>query len=153
MNEKFYNWVRPTREDLEIEYSVEYKLHIRPRFGDIFPTFQDFRWAVERGKERYITKEIDYRIGNRSRCVSIKEIFEMIRSYRSYPKYRNEETVLAIDDGYRKNRKMTMPIIIERGERNKLWCMSGNTRMDLAYINDIIPKVIILILKRYNTIF
>jgi hypothetical protein len=142
----FNNWVKLTEEDIELEYKVEYMFHIRYHFGEIFPSIDDFKKAINKARIMTITKEIDYRIGNRSYCNDIECIFSLIRTYRSYPEFRNEDTVLAIDKAFKDNSSMKMPLILEletdRG--TKYWCMSGNTRLDLAFINGVEPQALII---------
>jgi FlaA1/EpsC-like NDP-sugar epimerase len=71
------------------------------------------------------------------------ELLDLIKSYRSYPEYRNEETLKAIYDGFKNNQPMDLPIVIEFKDGYKR-IFSGNTRMDIAFQLGINPKVLLI---------
>lgn len=145
--ETFTNWVMPSSEDLKLEYAVEYKHHIQPEFGDIFPTEALFVQAAQNGRIQSITPQEDTYILNRSHAKTREQLIQLIRSYRSYPKFRNETTVDAVYQGFRENKEMKLPILLHFTTDNFMWCMSGNTRMDIAFQLGINPKVVIIDVK------
>jgi len=142
-NESFDNWVMPDDKAIELEYNVEYKHHTRYSFGDIFPTVEDFKEAVHSGKQVKLTKEMDRSVGNRSRTSDMEDLRDLVSSYRSWPKYRNDETLQAIVDGFKSGSAMKMPFILEY-EPGRQQVMSGNTRLDIAYMLGITPTVIVI---------
>jgi hypothetical protein len=95
-----------------------------------------------------ITPEEDKTIRYRSRTESYEELLSLIKSYRSYPKYRNEESLKAIYDGFKSNSSMTLPIVIKFADGTKR-VFSGNTRMDIAFQLGINPKVLLINSKTY----
>ena len=126
-------WIPPRSEDLKKEYDIEYKLHIEPEYGNIFPTFKSFVAAAKRGKIVGVSPSMDRRIGNRSGTQNMKELLSLIKSYRSYPKYRNEKTLADLDKKIQsKTAEMSVPIVLEFPD-GELRIMGGNTRMDIAF--------------------
>lgn len=142
-NNEFSNWVIPDDNSIELEYDVEYKHHIQYDFGDIFPTFNSFKNAVKNGKIISLTESLDRNVENRSRTKDMQQLKSLVSSYRSWPQYRNEKTLQAIVDGFKKDKPMKMPFILEY-EQNQFYIMSGNTRLDIAFMMNIVPKVIII---------
>lgn len=140
----FTNWVRPSKEDLALEYKVEYEIKPLKRLtGDAFPTFQSFLQAANRAKVIKVTPSIDRKIEYRSRTKSKSAILSLIRSYASYPEFRNEQTIEAIYDGFRNNAPMKMPIVL-RFSNGRMRIMGGNTRMDIAQHYGVTPKVLLI---------
>jgi hypothetical protein len=126
-------WIPPRPEDLKKEYDIEYKLHIRPEYGDIFPTFKSFVVAASKGKIIPVSPSMDGRIGNRSGTRNMDELLSLIKGYRSYPKYRNEKTLAALDKKIQsKTSEMSVPIVLEFPD-GELRIMGGNTRMDIGF--------------------
>ena len=135
----YSNWKMPSDEQLKLEYKVEHELK-----GNIFfDSEQDFLNKVKQSKTEEISPSEDKNIDYRSRTTSKSELLNLIRSYRSYPEFRNEETVDAIYRGFGNNKPMEYPIVIEfsDGERR---IFSGNTRMDIAFQMNINPVVLIV---------
>jgi hypothetical protein len=85
---------------------------------------------------------------SRSRKKNYDDILQLIKSYKSYPEFRNEETLQKIYDGFKNNDKMDLPIIIEFSDGTRK-VFSGNTRLDVAFQLGIEPKV--LFIKSKNT--
>jgi len=141
-NIKFNNWIQLSEDDIKLEYNVEYKNHIIYSFGDIFPTYEDFKFKVKNGIIKKINKDFDNKISNRSQTTSYEGLLSLIKGYRSYPEYRNEKTLNKIYEAFKNNKPMKMPIVLYHNGR--YFIMSGNTRMDIAFQLGIDPKVIIV---------
>jgi hypothetical protein len=136
---QFSNWKTPSLSQLKQEFKVEQELKGRHFWKDE----EDFLNAVKDGKIVTITPSEDQNINYRSHTDSYEELLDLIKSYRSYPEYRNEETLKAIYDGFKNNQPMDLPIIIEFSNGNKR-IFSGNTRMDIAFQLGINPKVLLV---------
>jgi DNA-binding transcriptional regulator YhcF (GntR family) len=136
---QFSNWKIPSLSQLKQEFKVEQILKNRHYWN----SKEDFLEAVKNGKVVTITPEEDQNIGNRSYTESYDELLDLIKSYRSYPEYRNEKTLKAIYDGFKNNQPMDLPIVIELSNGRKR-IFSGNTRMDIAFQLGINPKVLLV---------
>jgi DNA-binding transcriptional regulator YhcF (GntR family) len=136
---QFSNWKIPSLSQLKQEFKVEQILKNRHYWN----SEEDFLEAVKNGKVVTITPEEDQNIGYRSHTESYDELLDLIKSYRSYPEYRNEETLKAIYDGFKNNQPMDLPIVIELSNGRKR-IFSGNTRMDIAFQLGINPKVLLV---------
>jgi hypothetical protein len=136
---QFSNWKTPSLSQLKQEFKVEQELKGRHFWKDE----EDFLNAVKDGKIVTITPSEDQNINYRSHTDSYEELLDLIKSYRSYPEYRNEETLKAIYDGFKNNQPMDLPIVIEFSNGNKR-IFSGNTRMDIAFQLGINPKVLLV---------
>lgn len=134
----FTNWVMPTNDVLKREFKVEHELK-RLRY---FNSEADFITAVKGGKIIKVTDSIDRTIQRRSRTPDFDSLFRLIRGYRSFPEFRNRETLTAIYDGFKEGKPMEYPIVLELPD-GKLSIFSGNTRMDIAFQLGIEPKVIV----------
>lgn len=140
----FTNWVRPSKEDLALEYKVEYEIKpLKQLTGDAFPTLQSFLRAASKAKVMKVTPSIDRKIEYRSRTTSKSALLSLIRGYASYPEFRNEETIQAIYDGFRSNAPMKMPIVLQFSD-GRMRIMGGNTRMDVAQHSGVTPKVLLI---------
>lgn len=135
----FTKWVKPDTKNLKQEYNVEYKHHIQPSYGDIWPTYKDFEKAVKTGK---IVNPNTLDVDGTTDIKSMEGILSLIKSYRSYPEFRNEKTLQQMLDAFRDNKKMNMSIIIKQG--NTYDIMAGNTRLNVANILKIKPKAIVV---------
>jgi len=125
---EFDNWRYPSLEQLKLEYKVEHEL----KGNYFFEDEDDFLEAVSMGEIETITQKDDDDISYRSRTTSKESLLNLIKGYRSYPEFRNEETIEAIYDGFKRNKPMTLPIVIEfKNGRRRVFC--GNTRMDIAF--------------------
>lgn len=126
----FNNWVYPDAKDLALEYKIEYIGHYADSSGT-FETEREFIEAVNESETVNVNGETDYMIGYRSRCDSYECLLDLIRTYRSYPEFRNERTLKAIYNGFETNSKMKMPIILKYAD-GRMRILSGNTRADVA---------------------
>ena len=154
------NWVRPKVAMLKQEYEIEYKKHLVHELDkDVFPTVESFLKAAKEGIVRTITKGHDYYITNRSHTRNMKELLNLIKTYRSYPQYRNEDTLNAMKEAMLSGKPMDMPIIVRpmaesendikeiaSGKRDRIF--AGNTRMDMAFMHGIEPKALIIFLPK-----
>lgn len=133
-------WILPSEKDLKQEYFVEVELKGNKH---LFPTFEDFLFAIENGKVELLTTASDRKIGYRSRTSTREELLNLIRGYKSYPKFRNEETIDNLYYRIKNDKSMTMPIVLqfENGSRRIL---SGNTRLDVAFQLKKQPKVLVI---------
>lgn len=143
-NASFNAWVRPDEQQLRLEYKVEYEIKSAAKSwtGNAWPTYEDFRQAAMNGREVTVNKSMDSRIGYRSSTNSQEELLSMIKNYASYPEFRNEQTLQEIYDGFRSNRRMKMPIVLEKSGQMRVF--AGNTRMDIAFQLGINPKVLLI---------
>lgn len=139
---QFNNWVIPSLTQLKQEFKIEHELK-NHKYWDNESEFID---AVKNGEIVNITSSQDDNIYNRSQTETYDELIDLISSYNSYPEFRNEKTVKDIYEGFKNNKPMNLPIIIELNN-GKRRIMSGNTRMDIAFQLGITPKVIIVKIK------
>lgn len=137
-NINFTNWVMPSNDILKREFKVEHEL----KRLSYFDSEESFIKAIKDGKIITVTNGIDRTIQRRSRTSDFDSLFRLIRGYRSYPEFRNKETLMAIYDGFKEGKPMEYPIVLELPD-GKLSVFSGNTRMDIAFQLGIEPKVII----------
>ena len=135
----FSNWRVPSLSQLKQEFKIEHEL----KGNEFWDSEEEFLQAIKNGKITTITPSEDRNIDYRSGTKSYDELLDLIKQYKSYPEYRNEDTLKSIYDGFKKGESMDLPIVIEdeNGERR---IFSGNTRMDIASQLGINPKVLII---------
>lgn len=135
----FSNWRMPSLSQLKQEFKIEHEL----KGNEFWDSEEEFLQAIKNGKITTITPSEDQNIDYRSGTESYDELLDLIKQYKSYPEYRNEDTLKSIYDGFKKGESMGLPIVIEdeNGERR---IFSGNTRMDIAFQLGINPKVLII---------
>lgn len=161
-NTQFTNWIIPSDEDLALEYKLEYGLknlgyEIENTMSDlgyqihynVFPDATSFVNAAKRGKVITIDKALDDKIEYRSSCTSIDCLIRLIKGYRSYPKYRNENTIQDMANAFDQNKPMKMPIVLQF-DNDHFRVMGGNTRMDMAFIKGVNPKVLTIDLRKFT---
>ena len=136
---QFSNWKMPSLPQLKQEFKIEHEI----KGNDFWDSEEDFLNAIKNSKTITITPSEDQSIDYRSGTTSYEELLDLIQSYRSYPKYRNEETLKSIYDGFKTNQPMDLPVIIEFKDGYKR-IFSGNTRMDIAFQLGINPKVLLI---------
>ena len=135
-----YNaWVIPDEDTLRREFKVEHEYKNLNLFNDV----EDFLTKVKNSKITSISKSDDMSIINRSGTGSFDSLLNLISSYASYPKYRNEDTLKDLYTKMEENKELDFPIILQypNGKRR---IFSGNTRMDVAFQLGITPKVILV---------
>jgi hypothetical protein len=135
----FSNWVMPSESSLKQEFKIEQEI----KGNEFWEDEEDFLNAVKNGKIVTISSSEDQDIDYRSGTTSYEELLDLIQGYRSYPEFRNEKTLKAIYDGFKENKVMDYPIVIE-DENNSRRVFSGNTRMDIAFQLGIEPKVLLI---------
>lgn len=138
----FTNWQFPNDETLKHEFQHEFmdKLHWQDYGPEM--SFAEFKFKCQHSSWEEITPERDAKMSNRTHTRSKESLINVIKNYRSYPKFRNEETVQNLYDRFSENMEMDMPIIMQyRGGSEAV--MAGNTRMDVAFQLGINPKVIV----------
>ena len=135
----FSNWVMPSLSNLKQEFKIEQEM----KGNEFWEDEEDFLNAVKNGKIITINSSEDQDIDYRSGTTSYEELLDLIKGYRSYPEFRNEKTLKAIYDGFKENKAMDYPIVIE-DENGSRRVFSGNTRMDIAFQLGIDPKVLLI---------
>lgn len=144
-SQEFSNWRRPSEEELRQEYRVEYEIKpaLRSWLDDSWPRVEDFLAAVkENSRVISVTDDLDRQIEYRSRTRNREQLRSLISSYRSWPEFRNDDTLSALYQGFEEGRSMTMPIVVEY--QGDLRIMAGNTRMDVAQHLGITPRVLLI---------
>lgn len=138
----YNNWVKPDKASLTHEYKIEYEIKpLKQMTGNAFPTLQSFLDAAKKtGKVVSVSDALDRKIAYRSHTKTKAQIISLIKSYASYPKFRNEKTIDSIFDGFKNNDQMSMPIVLKMPD-GSLRIMGGNTRMDIAKQLGVTPKV------------
>jgi hypothetical protein len=136
---QFNNWKIPSTSQLKQEFKIEHEM----KSNDFFNDEDEFLQAVNNGKIITVTPAVDAQIEYRSRTTSREDLLGLIQMYRSYPKYRNEDTLQALYDAFKTNQPVDLPIVIEFTDGTKR-IFSGNTRMDIAFQSGINPKVLLI---------
>ena len=143
------NWVRPNDASIRKEYQIEYLKHLiheLPR--NIFPTEAAFVKAVKSAPTVQIDSATDRKIHNRSRTRDMEELLDLISGYRSFPKFRNEDTLKDLEKLIKAGKPVDMPIVV-KFPKGDMRVLAGNTRMDIAFMNGINPTVVMLDLTPY----
>ena len=129
----------PTLSQLKQEFDVEQN----KKGNNFWKDENSFLEAIKKAKVVEITSSEDRSIKYRSGTTSKKELLNLIKGYQSYPKYRNEDTLESIYQGFKTNQPMDFPIVIEFKNKSRR-VFSGNTRMDAAFHLGINPKVLLV---------
>jgi len=143
------NWVRPNDASIRKEYQIEYLKHLiheLPR--NIFPTEAEFVKAVKAAPTVQIDSATDRKIHNRSRTRDMEQLLDLISGYRSFPKFRNEDTLKELEKLIKSGKPVDMPIVV-KFPKGDMRVLAGNTRMDIAFMNGINPTVVMLDLTPY----
>lgn len=135
-------WVRPDPAALHQEYHVEYKSHPKQFNPSWFPTEESFMKAVGSAQSVSVSRSVDNKIAYRSRCKNMAQLLSLIKTYRSYPKFRNKESLEKLEKLIVGGGAVTMPIVVQTDDG--LMVMGGNTRMDIAFMHGIDPTVIVV---------
>ena len=136
---QFSNWKMPSLSSLKQEFKIEQEMKDNKYWKDE----EDFLNAIKNGKIVTITPSEDQDIDYRSRTKSYEELLDLIQNYKSYPQFRNEETINAIYGGFKNNSPMDLPIVVEFKDGHKQ-IFSGNTRMDASFQLGVNPKVLLV---------
>jgi hypothetical protein len=142
---KFNNWIRfdnnSVKSDFE-EYKKkeDYKWNSRAeKIGARFPIFKDFKefkQSLKNAKIVVLQKDKAKNINN----VALNNTIEDVKNMVSF--YKRPRDVDRIVNGFKSNDKMPMPIILQ-GKRGK-HIMTGNTRLNVSYIMNILPKILVV---------
>lgn len=133
-------WRKLSVSEIKLEHDVEFNLKSARKIN--YPEFkklQLFHDAVKYSEIRVVDKSLDKKIRNRSRTTSKTQLLNLIKGYASYPKFRNEDTLENMYNGFKNGDVMPMPIVIENDGKYEIF--SGNTRMDVSFQFGINPKV------------
>jgi len=138
----YNNWVNYTPQSLKEDFA-EYKKkedknwkNRSQSMGFRFPIFKDFpefTQALKTAQVKKLFKGEAERIPHVSLLDTIDSVKDMVGSYK---RPRNVDRIVS---GFESNAKMPMPIIL-KGKNGK-HIMAGNTRLNVAYVMDIIPQV------------
>lgn len=149
LHEAKANWTMPDDASIRKEYQIEYKKHLIHELDhDIFPTEDSFVKAVKASKTMVVTTDIDKKIAYRSRTRSMKDLLNLIKGYRSYPKFRNEKTLTDLETRIVEGKPTDMPMVV-KFPNGGMRVFAGNTRMDIAFMHGINPTVIVIDLAKY----
>lgn len=140
---KYTAWQFPEENNLRQEYNVEYKHHFKGSYGDVWPTYEEFKAAVKKGKVVEFDKNDDRKVSNRSRTDSYESLLGLISGYASYPEFRNEKTLKSLYDRVAENKSLNMPIIM-KFPSGRLQIFAGNTRADVALQSGSTYKAIVV---------
>jgi len=135
----FSNWRMPAATQLKQEFKIEHEM----KDNEFWDSEDSFLNSVKKGKIITITRSEDRDIEYRSQTKSYDELLQLIKGYRSYPQFRNENTLQAIYDGFKNNEPMDLPIVVQFSDGRKR-VFSGNTRMDIAFQLNINPKILLI---------
>jgi RNAse (barnase) inhibitor barstar len=135
-------WIRPDQAAIEHEYKIEYLNH-HASFG--FESQEEFEQAVREAEVLSVNDDMDANIGGRSHCPTLDSLHSLISGYRSYPQYRNRDTLNALWDRIVEGHKTNMPMLLDWGN-GRYTIMGGNTRADIAMM--VYGRYDALVLKR-----
>lgn len=135
-------WTKPSTKDLKQEYHVEITLKGLKGFKDE----AQFLQAAKNGTVLTLDAATDRKIGYRSRTKSKEQLLSLIKGYRSYPEFRNEDTIENLYKRIGQGMSMTMPLVLRYSD-GKMRVLAGNTRLDVAFQLKKTPKVLVLDIK------
>jgi hypothetical protein len=135
----YNSWIRPNLDALKQEYRIEHDMKGHNWFNDE----QEFLDAVNKAKVVTITPTTDRLIKYRSRTNSYDELVDLLSSYRSWGKYRNEDKLQQLYDRISNNLELDMPIVLKFPNGN-MRVFSGNTRMDVSFQLGVNPQVLMV---------
>lgn len=136
---QYTSWVKPSLASLKKEFDIEQV----KKGNEFWKDEEEFLQAADKAEVVTISPSIDSQMQYRSSTKSFKELLSLIKSYKSYPKYRNEDTLKALYDRFKTNKSMDMPIVIQFANGSKR-IFAGNTRMDIAFQLGINPKALLI---------
>ena len=139
-------WTKPSEADLKHEYFVEIEL----KGNNFFDSEEAFLQAASEGDVLELDGVIDAYIGYRSHTRSKEKLLNLIRSYRSYPEFRNEQTIANLYERIGNDMPMTMPIVLMFRESGKMRVLGGNTRLDVAFQLNKTPKVLVVTASQFT---
>lgn len=132
-------WIKPTEENLQHEFKVEIQL----KGNKFFNSYEQFKQQADKASVVELTREIDRKISYRSHTLSKQQLINLIRGYRSYPEFRNEQTIENLYERIGAGDTMTMPIVLKFKD-GSMRVLGGNTRLDVAFQLGVNPKVLMI---------
>lgn len=142
INEQVGFWVRPSTDQLAHEWKIEWVNHWQNSMPGVFDTAEEFVAAAQNAPVKIISKAMDASIAGRSHCPNFDTLLSLIKHYRSYPKFRNEVTLKALERRIANDQPTDLPIVLDINGRMSI--LSGNTRMNIAsYLNKPLAALII----------
>jgi hypothetical protein len=140
----YTNWQFPSDEQLRLEYKLEYvNKNLDKMTNNAYPNESAFVNAAKSANVISLTKEMDRKVSYRSHTKTKDELVGLLKGYRSWPKYRNMDTVNSMYQAFEDNKPMPMSIILKFPD-GKMRVLGGNTRLDVAFQLGITPKVILM---------
>jgi hypothetical protein len=133
-------WAKPSEADLKHEYFVEIEL----KGNNFFESEEAFLQAASEGNVLELDGYTDAAIRYRSHTRSKAQLLRLIKSYRSYPEFRNEDTIDNLYERIGRDMPMTMPIVLMFKESGEMRVLGGNTRLDVAFQLNKTPKVLVV---------
>jgi len=135
-------WIKPTEENLKHEFKVEIEL----KGNNFFSSWEQFKTQADAAQVVELTAAMDRKISYRSRTKSKQQLINLIRGYRSYPEFRNEQTIENLYTRISNDETMTMPIVL-KFNNGQMRVLGGNTRLDVAFQLGKTPKVLMIEVK------
>jgi len=139
IKKKYNAWVMPNDEMLAQEYKVEHEF----KGKKIWESLKDFIGAVKNAAIVEVDETMDNKIYYRSRTKTFDSLHNLIKRYRSYPEFKNEETLKNLYTRIQNNKPLDYPIVLKYKDGNMI-IFSGNTRMDVAFQMGVNPKVLMV---------
>lgn len=136
---EYDNWIMPDEDALRLEYKVEYEIKPLGRTG-IWPTYSDFKTAVENAEVRTIKPNMS--IGGMTRTRDYEDLLDLIKGYASYPEFRNEKTLKNLYTRIKEGKPLNYPMVIDYGDRYRI--LAGNTRANVAFQLGVNPKALFI---------
>jgi 8-oxo-dGTP pyrophosphatase MutT (NUDIX family) len=122
-------WRKPDEKELRLEYQLEYvNKGLSKMTGNRWPTVEDFLNDANSADLTEISPSEDDRMSYRSHTESRSQLVSLLKSYRSWPEFRNMNTVARLYDGLSDGSTLPAPIVLNFG--GKLRILGGNTRAD-----------------------
>jgi 8-oxo-dGTP pyrophosphatase MutT (NUDIX family) len=134
---EFTNWVNLTTKQIEQEWEWEVIKQVKKGWiPEYFEDIEDFKKSVNKSQAVTWTPDLDHQTRMRSHTDSIEELEELVSGY-SFPR-----DVKRIVKGFENNDPIPYPIVLKTPEGYQV--LSGNTRLDAAFILGVTPKVLLV---------
>ncbi len=119
-----------------------YMHHIRHLFGEIWPQLDDFIFAAKQGSIELLTEPLALRLDNLSHLRTMEELVQLVSAYQSWPEYRNMDTLRDMIMRFKRHAPLTMPIVLD--QQGCYFLMAGNTKLNIAFMMGIVPKILVV---------
>ena len=133
-------WIVPDKKTLKREYMVEVEFK---GMEYLFDGVRDFLDRISDGEIMKLSKSVDRKIAYRSHTKTYESLVGLLQSYRSWPEFRNYNTVDNLYNIMENGGTMDMPLVL-RGPSGRMRVLAGNTRLDVAFQVGITPKILII---------